>query len=115
MNILTWDIVQSKYSFSKSTTGAKSPPFRADPEENGSGARNPCWNHWFEWGTPSQGSRPYPWVGGGPRILRPDTCMHIMYIYVYNVFAEMHVCVCMYVYMIIYIYIYIYIYTHELR
>ena len=49
INILTWDIVQSKYSFSKSTIGAKSPLFRADLEENGSGASNPCWNHGFEW------------------------------------------------------------------
>ena len=93
INILTWDIVQSKYSFSKSTTGAKSPLFRADPEENGSGARNPCWNHRFEWGTPSQGSRPYPWVGGPENWDLTHIYLHIyIYIYIYGAVCIQLVC-----------------------
>ena len=48
INILTEDVLQGKYSSSKLSTGAKSPLFRAAPEQNGSGARNPYWNHWFQ-------------------------------------------------------------------
>ena len=48
IDILTENILPGKCSFSKSSTGVKSPLFRTAPEQNDSEARNPYWNHWFQ-------------------------------------------------------------------
>jgi hypothetical protein len=48
INIPTEDILQGKCSFSKPSTGVKSPLFRAATEQNDCEARNPYWNHGFQ-------------------------------------------------------------------